>query len=60
LQYFLRETMHSLAAEMAQPLRDSIRLGEPVTHIVRGVDGVTVGRRAGSSLHGTSSSPFRP
>ena len=30
LQYFLRETIHSLAVDLATPLGDAVRLAEPV------------------------------
>ncbi|MHA6642548.1 flavin monoamine oxidase family protein [Mesorhizobium sp. A623] len=42
LQYFVRETMHSLAEAMAGELEGRVRLGRPVTHIVHGPDGVRV------------------
>ncbi|RWG82176.1 flavin monoamine oxidase family protein [Mesorhizobium sp.] len=40
LQYFLRETMQSLADDLAGDLTDRLRLSEPVTRIEHGPDGV--------------------
>ncbi|TGQ57568.1 flavin monoamine oxidase family protein [Mesorhizobium sp. M1C.F.Ca.ET.193.01.1.1] len=40
LQYFLRETMQSLADDLAGDLADRLRLSEPVTRIEHGADGV--------------------
>jgi monoamine oxidase len=42
LQYFLRETMHSLAVDLAADLGGPVRLGTPVHSIHRGPDGVSV------------------
>lgn len=42
LQYFLRETMHSLADDLARDLGDRIRLGMPVTRIDHGFRSVCV------------------
>ncbi len=42
LQYFLEETMHSLAADMAQPLEACLRLGRPVERIEIEGDGAVV------------------
>jgi len=42
LQYFLRDTMHSLAEDLAAPLGDAVRLDAPVRQVQRAVDGVRV------------------
>ncbi|MET2831668.1 flavin monoamine oxidase family protein [Mesorhizobium shangrilense] len=42
LQYFVGETMHSLADDLAGDLGDRLRLGMPVTRIERQQDGVRV------------------
>jgi monoamine oxidase len=42
LQYFLKETMHSLAADLARPLGASLRLGCPVDRIETGEGGLVV------------------
>ena len=42
LQYFLGETMQSLAADLARELGDRVRPGEPVTRIEHGDGGVRV------------------
>ncbi|WP_167480633.1 flavin monoamine oxidase family protein [Mesorhizobium waimense] len=42
LQYFLRETMQSLADDLAGDLGDRLRLSEPVTQIEHGPKGVLV------------------
>lgn len=42
LQYALRETLHSLADDLATGLGERVRLGVPVTRIDRGARGVTV------------------
>ncbi|TPK90684.1 MULTISPECIES: flavin monoamine oxidase family protein [unclassified Mesorhizobium] len=42
LQYFLRETMQSLADDLAGDLGDRLRLGEAATRIERGRQGVRV------------------
>lgn len=47
LQYFLRETMHSLALDLARPLGPSLRLGAAVTRIEHGCDGVRIHSAAG-------------
>ena len=41
LQYFLGETMHSLADDMARELGDRLRLSTPVTTIEHGPDGIS-------------------
>jgi len=48
LQYFLRETMHALAVDLARPLGDCIRLGTPARRIVHALDGVSVETSAGT------------
>ncbi|WP_192251801.1 flavin monoamine oxidase family protein [Mesorhizobium silamurunense] len=47
LQYSLRETMQSLADDLAGDLGDRLRLNEPVTHIAHGRDGVRVATAGG-------------
>ncbi|RUY15363.1 FAD-dependent oxidoreductase, partial [Mesorhizobium sp. M7A.F.Ca.CA.004.12.1.1] len=42
LQYFVRETMHSLADDLARDLSDRLRLSEPVTRIEYSSQGVLV------------------
>jgi monoamine oxidase len=42
LQYSLRETMQSLAEDLAGDLGDLVRLGEPVTRVEHGPQGVRV------------------
>jgi len=42
LQYFLRETMQSLAEDLAGDLCDRVRLNEPVTRIEHGRQGVRI------------------
>ncbi|TPN20744.1 flavin monoamine oxidase family protein [Mesorhizobium sp. B2-3-3] len=42
LQYFLRETMQSLAEDLAGDLGDRVRLGQPVMRIEHGPHGVRV------------------
>ncbi|KUM25346.1 monoamine oxidase [Mesorhizobium loti] len=42
LQYFLRDTMQSLADDLAGDLGDRLRLGEPATRIEHGQQGVRV------------------
>ncbi|MDX8467262.1 flavin monoamine oxidase family protein [Mesorhizobium sp. VK23B] len=42
LQYFLRDTMQSLADDLAGDLGDRLRLGEPATRIENGQQGVRV------------------
>ena len=42
LQYSLRETMQSLAEDLAGDLGDRVRLGEPVTRVEHGSQGVRV------------------
>lgn len=42
LQYFLRETMQSLAGDLADDLDGRVRLNEPVTRIEHGPQGVRV------------------
>ncbi|MBZ9659238.1 flavin monoamine oxidase family protein [Mesorhizobium sp. ESP-6-4] len=42
LQYFLRETMRSLADDLAADLGDRLRLGEAATRIERGRQGIRV------------------
>ncbi|TRC88039.1 flavin monoamine oxidase family protein [Mesorhizobium sp. WSM4310] len=42
LQYSLRETMQSLAEDLAGDLGDRVRLGEPVTRVENGSQGVRV------------------
>jgi monoamine oxidase len=42
LQYFLRETMQSLAEDLAGDFDDRVRLNEPVTRIEHGPQGVRV------------------
>lgn len=42
LQYFLRDTMQSLADDLACDLGDRLRLGEPATRIEHGQQGVRV------------------
>ena len=42
LQYFLRETIHSLAVDLARPLGNSVRLARPVSHVEHAADGVTI------------------
>ena len=42
LQYFLKETIHSLAVDLARPLGDAVRLSEPVERIVQDAGGVSV------------------
>ncbi|TSE12668.1 flavin monoamine oxidase family protein [Mesorhizobium intechi] len=42
LQYSLRETMQSLAEDLAGDLGDRVRLGEPVTRVEHGPQGVRV------------------
>jgi monoamine oxidase len=42
LEYFLAETMHALAEDLAVKLGDRLVLGSPVARIRRGEDGVTV------------------
>lgn len=42
LQYFVRETMHSLADDLARDLGDRLRLSEPVTRIEHSSQGVLV------------------
>lgn len=48
LQYFLRETMQSLAEDLANDLGGRVRLGEPVTRVKHAREGVRV-----SSANGT-------
>ena len=48
LQYFLRDTMHSLAEELAAGLGDRLRLASPVTRIEHGPAGVRVFSAAGT------------
>ncbi|TGQ67474.1 flavin monoamine oxidase family protein [Mesorhizobium sp. M00.F.Ca.ET.186.01.1.1] len=40
LQYFLAETIHSLAEDLAGDLGDPVRLGTPVTRIEHGLGGI--------------------
>ncbi|MBN9221473.1 MAG: flavin monoamine oxidase family protein [Mesorhizobium sp.] len=47
LQYFLRDTMQSLADELAVDLGDRLRLNEPVTNVERGPHGVRVATAKG-------------
>ncbi|MEO5757501.1 MAG: flavin monoamine oxidase family protein [Mesorhizobium sp.] len=47
LQYFVRETMHSLANDLAGDLGDRLRLGTPVTRIERGAESVRIITTAG-------------
>ncbi len=42
LQYFLRETIHSLAVDLAKPLGDLVRLARPASHVEHAADGVVV------------------
>jgi len=42
LQIFLRETIHSLAVDLARPLGDAVRLCEPAGRIEHGPAGITV------------------
>ncbi len=42
LQYFLKETMHSLADDIARSLGTSLRLGEPVDSVEKNASGLTV------------------
>ena len=42
LQYFLGETLHALADDMARQLGPRLRLGMPVTEIRHGLDGVLI------------------
>jgi monoamine oxidase len=42
LQYFVRETMQSLAEDLARDLGERVRLGRPVTRIDHGTGGVNV------------------
>ncbi|UVK40194.1 flavin monoamine oxidase family protein [Mesorhizobium sp. AR10] len=48
LQYFVRETMHSLADDLARDLGDRVRLNVPVTAIEHGPGGVRVASVAGA------------
>ena len=48
LQYFLGETLHSLADDMARELGARLLLGMPVTEIRHGPDGVLVTARGQS------------
>lgn len=48
LQYFLRETMHSLAQDMAGELGERIRLGVAVSRLEHGAGGVRVMTAGGS------------
>ncbi len=48
LQYSLRETMQSLAEDLAGDLGDRVRLGEPVTRIEKGPQGVRVVSASGA------------
>ena len=48
LQYFVAETMHALADDLAGDLGDRLRLGMPVTRIERQQDGVRVVTATGS------------
>ncbi|WP_421915999.1 flavin monoamine oxidase family protein [Mesorhizobium sp.] len=48
LQYFVRETMHALAQDLADDLGDRLLLGMPVTRIERQQDGVRVVTATGS------------
>lgn len=48
LQYFVGETMHRLADDLADDLGDRLRLGMPVTHVERRPDGVRVVIATGS------------
>ncbi|QPC90563.1 flavin monoamine oxidase family protein [Mesorhizobium sp. INR15] len=48
LQYFVRETMHSLADDLASDLGGRVRLGMAVTGIERGAEGVRIDTAAGS------------
>ncbi|WP_246691202.1 MULTISPECIES: flavin monoamine oxidase family protein [unclassified Mesorhizobium] len=48
LQYFLRETMQSLAEDLAGELGDRVRLNEPVTRIEHGPEGVRVVSASGA------------
>ena len=47
LQYFLKDTMQSLADDLAAGLGDKVRLGAPVSRIEQGDTGVTVVSSAG-------------
>ncbi|MBU0583641.1 MAG: FAD-dependent oxidoreductase [Alphaproteobacteria bacterium] len=42
LQYLLKETIHSLAVDLARPLGDAVRLSEPAERIVQDASGITV------------------
>ncbi|TPN76819.1 flavin monoamine oxidase family protein [Mesorhizobium sp. CU2] len=48
LQYFLRDTMQSLAEDIAAELGDRLRLGEAATRIERGPQGVRVTTASGT------------
>ncbi|WP_189556551.1 flavin monoamine oxidase family protein [Mesorhizobium sp. M4B.F.Ca.ET.089.01.1.1] len=48
LQYFLRETMQSLAEDLAGDLGDRLRLNEPVTRVEHGPQGVRVTTAGGT------------
>ena len=48
LQYFLRDTMQSLAEDLAGDLGDRLRLNNPVTRIEQGSQGICIALASGS------------